>query len=67
MIFAVVGGCETRYAHIPTCMILADALGEKIPGLGNLKHMVGRLVLDLLFVPYLTSVEQVSTVRADLN
>ena len=42
-------------------MVLADALGEKIPGLVDLEGMVGSLVLGLLFVPQLAPEEQVST------
>ena len=61
VIFTAVGGCETRYAHAPTFMVLADALTEKIPGLGDLERLVGSLVLSLLFVPQLTPDKWVST------
>ena len=60
MIHTVVGGCETRYVYAPTFVVLADALGEEIPGLVDLKGIVGSLVLGLLFVPQLAPEEQVS-------
>ena len=60
MIFAIVGRCEVGYVHTLTFMVLADALGEKIPGLVDLEGMVGSLVLGLLFVPQLVPEEQVS-------
>ena len=60
VIHTVVGGCKTRYVYALTFMVLADALGEEIPGLVDLKGMVGSLVLGLLFVPQLAPEEQVS-------
>ena len=60
VIHTVVGGCKPRYVYALTFVVLADALGEEILGLVDLKGMVGSLVLGLLFVPQLAPEEQVS-------
>lgn len=50
MIFTIAGGCKTGHAHALIFVDLVEGLGEKVPGLVDLKCMVGSLVLSLLFV-----------------
>ena len=47
IVFAIGGGCKTRYAYAPTFLVFANTLGEKAPGLVDLEGMVNTLVLDL--------------------
>jgi hypothetical protein len=50
-VFAVVDRREARDVHLPTIVVLTDALGEKVASLRDLKNLVGGLGLGLLLVP----------------
>ena len=53
-VFTVIDRCETGDIDLETVVILADALGEKVADLRNLKNLVGFLEFHLLLVSQAT-------------
>ena len=53
-VFIVVDGCEARDVNLSAIVVLANALGEEVASLLDLKNLIGRLDLGLLLVPKTT-------------